>query len=117
MNIAVVGSRNFNDYELLKSSVEEFVVEKTPEHITVISGGAKGADSLAEKLASEKNYDTLIFNPDYKKYGRSAPLIRNTLIIENADVVFAFWDGISRGTKDSISKAEKLNKEVRIRRF
>ena len=56
----------------------------------------------------------LVFKPDYQKYGRGATLVRNTQIIENADVVFAFWDGQSKGTKDSITKAKKLQKELHI---
>ena len=59
----------------------------------------------------------LVFKPDYQKYGRGATLVRNTQIIENAEVVFAFWDGQSRGTKDSIKKAEKLEKELYVIKY
>lgn len=117
MKIAIVGSRSFKDYELLKNEVENFIAVNALKQILIVSGGAKGADALAEKFASEKGYGTLIFLPEWEKYGRGACSVRNTQIIENADVVFAFWDGISTGTKDSIDKAQNLNKSVFIHLF
>lgn len=117
MNIAIVGSRKFTDYEFLKSEIEKFISEKSLDDVVIVSGGAKGADSLAEKFADENEYETLIFLPEWEKFGRDACHLRNTQIIENADVVFAFWDGISTGTKDSIDKAEKLGKSLRIHLF
>lgn len=112
MKIAIVGGRDFFDYELLKESV--FQNLSLDDIDCVVSGGAKGADSLGEKFAEEFNLDTLIFKPDWKKYGRSAGHIRNKDIIENADFVFAFWDGMSKGTKGSINIANKLNKTLKV---
>ena len=113
MNIAIVGGRDFNDYPLLKESILAYIeAHKKPENI--VSGSAKGADSLAAQFAAEMSIPLLVFKPDYQKYGRGATLVRNTQIIENAEVVFAFWDGQSKGTKDSIKKAEKLKKELHI---
>ena len=80
----------------------------------IVSGGAKGTDTLAAQFAAEMDIPLLVFKPDYQKYGRRATLLRNTQIIENADVIFAFWDGQSKGTKDSITKAKKLQKELHI---
>lgn len=48
--------------------------------------------------------------PDWDKYGKSAGFKRNTTIVEACDTLLAFWDGKSRGTQDSIAKAEKLGK-------
>lgn len=117
MNIAIVGSRNFKDYEFMKSVIETYIIENSLEQTIIVSGGAKGADALAEKFASEKGYGTLIFLPEWEKYGRGACSVRNTQIIENADVVIAFWDGASRGTKDSIDKAKKMGKKLMIHSF
>ncbi len=117
MNIAIVGSRSFKDYELLKSELERFISEKALSEVKIVSGGAVGTDTLAEKFAEEKGFETLIFLPERDKYGRDATFLRNTQIIENSDVVFAFWNGISSGTKDSITKAEKLKKELLIYLF
>ena len=116
MNIAIVGGRDFNDYTLLKESILAYIdAHEKPENI--VSGGAKGADTLAAQFAAEMGIPLLIFKPDYQRYGRGATLVRNTQIIENAEVVFAFWDGQSRGTKDSIKKAEKLEKELYVIKY
>ena len=113
MNIAIVGGRDFSDYTLLKESILAYIdTHETPENI--VSGGAKGADTLAAQFATEMGIPLLVFKPDYQKYGRGATLVRNTQIIENADVIFAFWDRQSKGTKDSITKAKKLQKELHI---
>ena len=85
--------------------------------IAIVSGGAKGADTLAEKFALENHLEMIVFKPDWKKFGKRAGFLRNTIIIENATIVFAFWDGKSNGTKDSIDKAEKLNKKVIVTIF
>jgi len=108
MKVAVIGSRNFNDYELVKTTL-------SPLNITLlVSGGAKGADSFGERYANENNIETLIFKPDWEKHGKAAGMIRNTDIVNNADTIIAFWDGESKGTKDSITKAEKLGKNIII---
>ena len=113
MNIAIVGGRDFSDYTLLKESILSYIsIYGVLDNI--VSGGAKGADTLATQFATEMGIPLLVFKPDYQKYGRGATLIRNTQIIENAEVVFAFWDGESKGTKDSITKAKKLQKELYI---
>ena len=113
MNIAIVGGRDFSDYTLLKESILSYIsIYGVPDNI--VSGCAKGADTLAAQFAAEMDIPLLVFKPDYQKYGRGATLVRNTQIIENADVVFAFWDGQSKGTKDSITKAKKLQKELYI---
>lgn len=72
MNIAVIGSRTFNDYELFKSKLNEILQYIQDKNITIVSGGAIGADKLAEQYADEKGYRKLIFLPDWKKYGKSA---------------------------------------------
>lgn len=110
MKLAVVGSRNFNDYELLKQTLDQYKGVVT--HI--VSGGAKGADTLAEKWASENNVEMLIFLPDWYRYGKSAGYIRNRDIVSNSDLVIAFWDGTSKGTKHSIDLAESKNKELKV---
>lgn len=115
MNIAIIGSRTFSDYELLSTTVKDYLSEKNLIVKSVISGGAKGADTLAEKFALENTIEMIVFKPDWKRFGKRAGFMRNTLIVENSDVVFAFWDGQSSGTKDSITKAEKLEKKVIIK--
>ena len=88
-----------------------FYRTKTPD-LVLVSGGAVGADSLAERYAKEHNLQIIVFKPDWNKHGKAAGFIRNTNIIEEADEIIAFWDGISNGTRDSISKARKMNKPL-----
>lgn len=111
--LAVIGGRDFDDYELLKSELDKHL-----KNISLISsGGAVGADLLGERYAIDNDIDTLIFKPEWDKYGRSAAFVRNKTIIENCDKVIAFWDGKSKGTKNSIDIAYKLGKTVKIIRY
>ena len=102
MKIAVIGSRDFEDYALLESKLN------TLENITsIISGGAKGADSLAEQYALQHSIDVVVIKPDWKRYNRGAGLVRNKEIVDMADLVVAFWNGKSKGTLDVIEYSKK----------
>lgn len=111
MKIAVVGSRTFHDYSLLRSTLDQIPIQE------IISGGAPGADTLAEKYAHERKIPLIVIRPEWNKYGRSAGLRRNSEIVALADQIVAFWDGTSPGTYDTITKAQKMGKEVHIIRF
>lgn len=112
MKLAVIGSRNFNNKECLYKHLTQFNSQCPISEI--VSGGAKGADSLGFDWAVNHNIPTKIFKPDWAKYGKGAGFIRNKDIINNSEYVIAFWDGISKGTKNSIDLAKKLNKELKI---
>ncbi|MDO1451324.1 DUF2493 domain-containing protein [Rhodocytophaga aerolata] len=99
MKTAVIGSRNFTNYEIVEETLDGYDLP------LIISGGAKGADTLAEQYAKEKGIPTLIFKPDYEKYGKRAPRLRNKEIIDACQRVIAFWDGKSRGTVYTIKYA------------
>jgi hypothetical protein len=106
MRVAVIGSRTFTDYEAVKRTLSAIKITE------IISGGAKGADKLGEQYAKENDIPTKIFIPDWDKNGKAAGFMRNTDIVNEAELVIAFWDGQSKGTLDSIQKAEKQNKKV-----
>lgn len=113
MKLAVVGSRTFSDYDLLKSKLNE--IQTASGKITQInSGGAFGADRLAERYAVEYSIPTRIFLPDWNKYGKRAGPLRNEEIIKCSDKVVAFWDGKSPGTLSSINLAKKYNIDPQI---
>jgi predicted Rossmann fold nucleotide-binding protein DprA/Smf involved in DNA uptake len=82
----------------------------------VISGGATGADHLGETWARRNGVESLIYHPDHKKY-RHPYHHRNRLIAEACDVLVAFWDGRSSGTKYTINYARRIGKPVIIVRF
>ena len=104
MKVAIVGSRNYPHLE----KVRDFV-RKLSKDDTVISGGAKGVDKAAEEEAEKLGIKVISIIPEWDKYGKRAGLIRNNLIIEKADCMAAFWDGVSRGTKYTIDRAKKKN--------
>lgn len=110
MKIAIVGGRDFEDYKLLKTYVNNAGLKIT--HI--VSGGARGADSLGKKFAQEHGYKMIEFLPDWDKHKKAAGYIRNQQIIESADWVFAFWDNMSKGTKHSIDISRRLRKPLEI---
>lgn len=115
MKLAVVGSRDFNDYDLLKTKLDQ--INERVKITLIISGGARGADSLAERWANEHKVETKIFYPDWDKYGKKAGFLRNEQIIKYCDAVVAFWDGKSKGTEHSINLAKVNNKYCIITKF
>lgn len=106
--IAIIGSRSFADYERVESVLRPWL----PAHI--ISGGAKGADALAERLAREHELPITVLKPDWKQYGRGAGPKRNRDIVDSADLVIAFWDGKSRGTRSALDYARSKRKTVLV---
>lgn len=109
MKLAVIGSRKFTDEALLRRYLDEL----RPSIEAIVSGGAKGADKMAEAWAKDNNIPTIIFLPEYDKYGRGAPLKRNHLIVAEGDIVLAFLSGESKGTRYTIKVAEKAGKPVK----
>lgn len=106
MKVAVIGSRC-----LKLNDLGRFL----PDNITeIISGGARGIDQCAKLYAMEHNIPITEFLPDYSKYGKTAPLKRNMEIIKNADLVLAFWDGKSGGTKYVINNCKKMNVSIKV---
>ena len=106
MKLAIIGSRTCPPIDIASH------LKYIPD--TIISGGAVGADSFAREFALKNNLKLIEFLPDYEKYGKKAPLVRNKLIVENCECVLAFWDGKSRGTKFTLDYAAKLGKPIKI---
>ena len=106
MKLAIIGSRSITDVNI-KDLLPDGVTE-------IVSGGARGIDLLARKFAVENDLKLTEFLPDYKRYGRFAPLKRNEQIANYADKAIAFWDGKSKGTKYTVELFQKLGKEVLI---
>lgn len=106
MKLLIVGSRSITDFD-----ISTFI----PDDVElIISGGARGIDTLAEQYADKMKISKLVLRPDYKKYKRGAPLKRNEEMVDLCDKVLVFWDGVSRGTKHTIDYASKVGKDVEI---
>jgi len=127
VKIAIIGSRKFNDFDLMINSLAIYQNQVTQ----IISGGAKGADQLAEKWSKQfLNKNPIVIRPEWRninhqnalikynkageKYDARAGLRRNQDIVNESDMVIAFWDGESKGTKHVISYARQVNKPIKI---
>lgn len=102
--VAIIGSRsikalNINQY-VRPASVAQ-----------IISGGANGVDMIAEHWAKSNHIDFIAFLPNYKIYGSKAPLIRDKEMVDAADVIIAFWDGVSTGTLYTIQYAYSIGRK------
>jgi len=117
MNYVVVcGGRDFDDYELLEKKLD-LLLSTVLGRITIVSGGAKGADLLGEKYADECGFEVQRFPADWEKHGKSAGFIRNDEMADIATHVVAFWDGESHGTKNMIDLAAKRGIPLRIVKY
>ena len=104
LKLLVVGSRSITEFDL-----SPYI---TAEVETIISGGAGGVDTLAEKYADQHRLSKYIMRPRYDLYGRGAPLKRNEQMVDLADAVLIIWDGQSKGTNYTLKYAQKKNKKV-----
>lgn len=111
MKVIIAGSRNFDNYPLLKSKCDYLLKNKTD--IEIVSGDAPGADTLAKQYAAEKGYKLTLFPADWSK-GKKAEPIRNTEMANYATHLIAFWDSKSKGTFDMICKARDKGLSGRV---
>lgn len=116
--VIIAGSRNFNDYDLLKSVCDELLSLKIHSHeIVIISGTAYGADKLGEQYADEYGFKVEKYPADWGTYGKSAGYRRNEEMAKIADALIAFWDGESKGTMHMINLAERYNLQVHVEKY
>lgn len=109
MRVAIVGSRSFSDYDEFLRLLGRLDWHDFEE---IVSGGASGSDSLAERFADHWKIPFKKLKPDWKKNGRSAGFQRNATIISSVDMVIAFWDGKSKGTANDIDLSRKFRKDL-----
>lgn len=115
MKLVVIGSRGFNNYDLLFQELKK--IEEVEIIGLIVSGGAAGADTLAERYARENNIPVLVIKPEWDLYGKAAGFIRNEKLWDNATHGIAFWDGQSKGTAHSFQIAKKQNKPLTVIRY
>lgn len=112
MKIIIAGGRDFKDYDYLKNRCDDVLHDFIEGNtflvdVEIVSGGARGADSLGERYAAERGYPIKQFLPDWDKYGKAAGYKRNAEMAKYADTLIAFWDEKSRGTKHMIDLARE----------
>ena len=113
MQLIIAGSRTFTDYQLL---CQTLALERS--RITqVITGGARGADQLGYRWAWKHQVKHQLFRADWEGFGKSAGVRRNHQMAQAGDMLLAFWDGSSTGTRHMISCMQQLGKPVVVVRF
>ena len=114
IKVIIAGTRDFNDYAFLKKNVDYFLQGINPnnEEIEIVSGNARGADKLGERYAKEHNLPVKLFPGNWHKYGKRAGYLRNQEMANYSDVLIAFWDEKSKGTKHMIDIAKKQDLTV-----
>lgn len=114
--VIIAGGRDFDLYPLLLESADALLAD-TKAEVIVVSGTAKGADTLGEQYAQERGLTVKRFPAQWAEYGRSAGYKRNQEMAFYADALIACWDGESKGTKHMINIARKADIPVRIIRY
>ena len=116
--VIIAGGREFNDYGLLCQTCDRMLSQKQRTHsIVIVSGTARGADTLGERYAQERGYSIEQYPADWEHEGKAARLIRNAHMASVADALIAFWDGQSKGTAHMIGQARQKSLPYRVVRF
>lgn len=128
MKVIIAGGRDFNDFEFVCEKLNMLPMQMFTE---IVCGKADGADALGEKWAKkwgipvkefpapwddikDKPYYQLGTRHDGKQYWKAAGPYRNGQMRNYADVLVAFWNGKSKGTRDMINQMLEAKKEVHV---
>jgi len=116
MNLIIAGGRNFTDYGLLEKEVLLFLKshKKKNEKVSIISGRAKGADTLGERFADKYGIEKILKPANWEKYGKAAGHIRNSEMAEISTHCIVFWNGSSFGSKNMIETATKKGLKLKV---
>ena len=108
--VIIAGSRSIVDYTAL-----QYAIGQSDFSITeVVSGCARGVDSLGEQWANREGIPVAQFVPDWGRFGRAAGMYRNSDMASYTDGAIILWDGESRGTLDMIDKMRRLGKPYEV---
>ncbi len=114
MKVLVCGSRSWGDDRDQRYKVYDRIGD-LPRDATIIHGGAAGADRLAANAAHRRGNPVEEFLADWGLHGRRAGIVRNLeMLDQEPDLVLAFWDGESRGTKHTIDEATRRGIPVEV---
>jgi hypothetical protein len=111
-NLIVAGGRNFNNYALLKNKLDHFLSQVNLP-ITIISGNARGADTLGIQYAKNHGHNISHFPADWERFGKSAGYIRNQFMAWAGHALALFWDGQSKGSGHMFKLAQSEQLKVR----
>lgn len=111
--LIIAGGRDFSDHVLAYEQIHQ-CVHSIDDEVTIVSGGAKGADAMGETYAHLYELPLIRYPAKWDEHGRAAGPIRNSEMSEIGTDLLAFWDERSRGTKDMITKAKSKGLTVTI---
>ena len=110
MKVAIVGSRHFE----APDRVVEYV-RSLPPRASIITGSASGVDAAATRAAREKGIPVQVMPASFDELAdASKAAARNQRLVDACDVLVAFWDGSSKGTRATVERALDSGKEVHI---
>ena len=114
--VVIAGCRDYTNYKEAECFVDICLRDISKEYdIVIVSGGARGADSLGERYAKERGLELECYPAHWKLLGKRAGIVRNKQMAEIGDFVICFWDGESKGTKTMIEFAQELQKPLKIK--
>lgn len=113
MRVIIAGSRNITNLNVVLNAVAKAQFKIT----TVVSGGARGVDTLGEQFAQNVGIPVERYMAEWDVHGKSAGYKRNMVMAKNADALIAIWDGVSKGTEHMIKIANLLGLSVFIYRI
>lgn len=114
--VIVAGTRTFDDYELLCSTLDHLLADKMPD-VVIVSGRQRGADRLGEAYARDRGLEVAPFPAEWAKHGKAAGPMRNQRMAESASALVLFWDGESRGSADMLERAKARRLAIRVIRY
>jgi hypothetical protein len=110
VKVAIVGSRHFPEMERVTTFVAGL-----PAGATVVTGGASGVDAVAGEAARDHSLGLIKLPPRFEEQNDpTAAERRNQELVDAVDVVVAFWDGQSAGTRNTITRAIESGREVHV---
>ena len=111
--LIIAGGRDFDDMELLATTVQHLVETELADYsVSIVSGMARGADALGYLFAHQRGVVVHEYPAQWDRYGKKAGYMRNTQMAKESDGLLAFWDGESKGTNHMIDSMRQLNKVI-----
>jgi hypothetical protein len=117
LKLIIAGSRDFNDYNLLKESCDLFLSELKWENVEIVCGTARGADTLGEKYGKKSGFPIIYFPAEWDLYGKSAGHRRNRQMARYGSHAIIFWDGKSKGSKGMIELCQHNNLKYKVIKY